>query len=206
MSRQLRGRRWSEISEEAQPFGMPFVDIVASALICMVALLILWLQLINPLGHIPGHKQEYAKPTRSTEGQAGTSSGDSDEGNHRYDAPGVLLSLVVQWLNDSNRESISIHVQCGDDRQLSISPNSDGYAATTIRIDKASTDCRVSAKSGDGKQGNVVISSRVITEGKQVVATQFNTGDASQNVLSGSRELMDLLGKKQGERWPFKWK
>jgi hypothetical protein len=178
MSARLGSGRWSDVTEEAQPFGMPFVDIVASALICMVALLILWLQFIDPLGLIPGQQKQK-----------------------------VLLSLLVQWPNETNREPIYVRVQCGEDYALWINSNVDGYAARTIRINRGSTDCRVSAMSNDADQGTISVSTRTIADGKQVYAANVEIGGEAQNVLSGSREpeLRNKLGKMPDERWPFKW-
>lgn len=207
MSRRLGSGRWSDVTEEVQPFGMPFVDIVASALICVVALLILWLQFINPLGHIPGHTQHKGHGTQPAVGQAGASSGEPDQGSRRYDTPGVLLSLLVKWPNGTAREKVHFVVECGENRQVWVDSNTDGFAATTLRITKGSTNCLVGATSNGAGQSKITVSSRVVTDGKQLHAEDFDVGSGSHNVLSASHgdALATKLGKKRGDRWPINW-
>jgi hypothetical protein len=180
---------------------MSFVDIVASALICVVALLILWLQFIDPLGYIPGR--------RSATGDAGQQGGGVD-GKSGAPTTGLHIAVLAAWDAGSAGE-VEVNVDCsGDEQKKTLSPKADNYAAASFRFPKTS-NCTVAAAKGDLFTGAATVHVRAIVEGKRfyqldlpitvdspVNATALLSQDASQAVWSA-------LGEPPRKSWAFRW-
>jgi hypothetical protein len=191
--------RWSEVTDEVQPFGMSFVDIVASALICVVALLILFLQFIDPLGHIPGHSAR-------TGTQAQNQIDPGKDGKPSYAMPPLLLSILARWPNETGQD-IRVDVGCDSGRSIVMRPTADGYAAATVSVSGLSSAvCSLRAESVGPRQDGVNVSVRAITDGKQLFDASFVADGPAKDVLADPRseELKKALGEDPGP-WPYNW-
>lgn len=198
MSRRIGTGRWSEVTEEVQPFGMSFVDIVASALICVVALLILWLQFIDPLGHIPGHSAKVGTDTQmeATPGK---------NGKPGYAMPPLLLSILAKWPSDASAE-IDVRIACGG-RTVRMRPNANGYAAATMSVANLSdSSCFLAALPVGAVQNRIRIFVRAITDGKELFEASLFADGIQKDVLAERRsdELKKALGETSGP-WAYNW-
>lgn len=199
MSSRIGTGRWSEVTEEVQPFGMSFVDIVASALICVVALLILWLQFIDPLGYIPGHSERVGTDTQ-TEATPGKN------GKPGYAMPPLLLSILAKWPSSANTE-IDVRVDCDGGRTVRMRPNADGYAAATMSVANLSdSSCFLAALPVGTVQSRIRIFVRAITGGKELFDASLFADGIRKDVLAERRsdELKKALGEASGP-WAYNW-
>ncbi|MGO7585941.1 hypothetical protein ACC689_29065 [Rhizobium ruizarguesonis] len=199
MSSRVGTGRWSEVTDEVQPFGMSFVDIVASALICVVALLILWLQFIDPLGYIPGHSSRAGTDTQ-TEAMPGKKS------KPGYAMPPLLLSILAKWPSNASA-TINVRVACDGGRVVQMRPNADHYAAATVRVASMSgTGCLIAAVPVGAAESGIRIFIRAITDGKQLFDASLIADDTPKDVLADRRsaELKKALGESSGP-WAYDW-
>lgn len=199
MSGRIGTGRWSEVTEEIQPFGMSFVDIVASALICVVALLILFLQFIDPLGHIPGHSARTGTEAQDKVDPRNT-------GRPSYAMPPLLLSVLARWPNETGQD-IEVSVGCDSGRSMLLHPTADGYAAATVSVGNlGSASCSLRAASVGPRQNGVTVFVRAITDGKQLFDASFLADGPAKDVLADPRseELKKALGEAPGP-WPYNW-
>lgn len=197
MSSRIGTGRWSEVTDEVQPFGMSFVDIVASALICVVALLILWLQFIYPLGNIPGHSARAETDTQleATPGK---------NGKPGYAMPPLLLSILAKWPSNAGAQ-IDVSIACAG-RTVRMSPNADGYAAATISTNLSDSTCFLAALPVGAVQSRIRIFVRAITGGKELFEASLFADGTRKDVLSERRsdELKKALGETSGP-WAYNW-
>ncbi|ANM17174.1 hypothetical protein AMK06_CH02278 [Rhizobium sp. N541] len=196
MSTKIGTGRWSDVTDEVQPFGMSFVDIVASALICVVALLILWMQFIDPLGYRPGHSAR-AGTDKQTEVTPGTN------GKPGYAMPGLLLSILATWPSNSSGD-VLVQNDCVR-KPVTLRSNSDGYAAATLSIASLSSpSCSFWANPVDGASSGIGIFVRAITDGKQLFDASFAADGKHNDVLANrqSPELKAALGETSGT-WTY---
>ncbi|MGR9345020.1 hypothetical protein ACU8NW_10475 [Rhizobium leguminosarum] len=199
MSTKIGTGRWSDVTDEVQPFGMSFVDIVASALICVVALLILWMQFIDPLGYRPGHSARVGTDTQ-TKVTPGTN------GKPGYAMPGLLLSILATWPSNASGD-VLVQNDCVNNTPVTLRSNSDGYAAATLSIASLSSpSCSFWAKPVGGASSEIGIFVRAITDGKQLFDASFAADGTHNDVLAKrqSPELKAALGETSGA-WAYNW-
>ena len=192
--------RWTKHLGEVRPFGMSFVDIVASALICVVALLILWLQFIDPLGYIPGR--------RSATGDAGQQGGGVD-GKIGAAPLGLHVAVIAAWDAHSAGE-VEVKVDCSGNEQKKTLSRKD--AAANFRfLNFFSRDCTIAAAKGDHFTGMATVHVRVIVEGKRLYQLDLpvTVGSAARAtpLLSqeASQAVWSAVGESPRKSWAFQW-
>lgn len=202
MSAKIGTGRWTRQTGHTRPFGMSFVDLVASALVCVIALLILWLQFIDPLGLVPGRRTEAVGAEPKTAGDV------SDSGIAVY---GALVSVVAKW---DHRASGKLEVVLNCDGRVeetkTIELNSNGYAGVSFRSAQVAEKCSLKTRSGDGFDGDVALHVRSIVYGVQfyqsAVMNVTTTKDGVPLLTDAAgTAVWRALGEKQRKEWTFKW-
>lgn len=203
MSSQRQRRRWDRSSEKTRPFGMSFVDLVASALICVVALLILWLQFIDPMGLIPGRRVSMEESLRGA--QVAELQGTA--------ALGLQVALTGKWKSGPKSEKIDVTVGCdGIERRGTLAPNDDRYAGLGFGFEKVtdpSTCFLRASQQGQGASAKIV--ARATKSGAFFYQSSVDlVGGQSTGRLSllddGSRSAAwEAVGEPPQASWKFRW-
>ncbi|WP_092163389.1 hypothetical protein [Bosea sp. CRIB-10] len=180
---------------------MSFVDLVASALVCVIALLILWLQFIDPLGLVPGRRSDSIGADAKSSGNVG----ESGTAVH-----GALVSVLAKWKHGASGK-LEVALNCdnrAEDTKF-IELNSSRYAEVSFRFADVAEKCTLRTRSGDGVPGDVTLHVRSIVYGVRFYQVVMDVAAAKDGVPlladAAATAVWRALKETQRKEWIFKW-
>ncbi|RWP13900.1 hypothetical protein [Mesorhizobium sp.] len=209
MSQAIGTGRWDTEGDETKPFGMPFVDLVASALICVIALLIVWLQFIDPLGIVPGRGHREGAASQGMQGRSSL-----DDAIHGGPRLNLLTAVAIAWKLDGKVHSpavVTVSCRSGQKHSSNLAPSIAGTATASFRFDTGVEDCVVEVKAEGVVESPMEITVQSIAEGRHFYQANHRLQDPGRSwrhaiIADGDeRKVRRALGLKEREPWTFAW-